>query len=335
MSAAASPLYADGPPEVTQAGSCGVRDVDWQLKAFRDVIEQRHRRTAPLRSVEIRTEGHPTPLEAMIEWATSAGAAVARIHRTDADTSVTAFVSVLATGRAPVISAGSARLLHALHGRHVAQLRFLEGLLRCHARHRAILIVVDDRATLDTETAWLVQQLAGLLQDVAVTWVHPARLQPAPDASIVRGATDVTLFSRASATTAEPSSVGLVPAGPTQPPLTHTALACPPRSSSEHTKPRRADTHPRNPKRPRFGWLALTDTELRVVRLVVQGHTNRATAAALFVSANTISTHLRSIYSKLDVNSRVQLTRVALPHLSEAHRGLAPAPPGLGEGATR
>ncbi len=56
------------------------------------------------------------------------------------------------------------------------------------------------------------------------------------------------------------------------------------------------------------------------MRLVVQGHTNRATAAALFVSANTISTHLRSIYNKLDVNSRVQLTRVALHHLSEDDR---------------
>lgn len=323
MSAAASRLYAIERPEV-QTRSCGLRDVDWQLKAFRDVIEQRHRRTAPLRSVESRADGHPTPVEDMIGWAMNAGAAVARIHRTDADTTVTAFLAELATGRAPVISAASARLLHALHGRHVAQLRFLEGLLRCHARHRAILIVFDERATLDPETAWLVQQLAGLLHDVAVTWVHPARLQPAPDASIVQGATD-----------AQPSPVGLVLAGPAHPPLTHTALARPTRSRAEHTNPRRGDTHPRNPRRPRFGWLALTDTELRVVRLVVQGHTNRATAAALFVSVNTISTHLRSIYNKLDVNSRVQLTRVALPHLFEDDRGPALRPPGLHEGATR
>ncbi|MFC7362236.1 helix-turn-helix transcriptional regulator [Nocardioides astragali] len=336
MSATARHLYAVTAPDGPKTRSCGVRDIDWQLKALRDTIEQRHRPTVPLRSVETRASGQQTPLEALIDWATSAGAAVARIHRADTETSVTAFASVLSTGRAPVISPGSVRLLHALHGRRAAQLRFLEGLLRRHARHRAILIVIDDRTSLDPDADWLVQQLVGLLHDDAVTWVHPARLQPSPEAPIARRAASTRRPSRPPAPRNELTPVGLLPFAPVRPPLTGTAgPAQPPRSTPQHTSPRRDTPHPRHPRRPRFGWLALTDTEVRVVRLVVQGHTNRATAAALFVSVNTISTHLRSIYNKLDVNSRVQLTRVALRHLSEDDQTLTALPQRIDEGAPR
>ena len=64
-------------------------------------------------------------------------------------------------------------------------------------------------------------------------------------------------------------------------------------------------------ERPETGWAALTDTELAVARLVAQGLTNRAVAEQLFVSPHTVSSHLRSIFAKLGVNSRVALTRLA------------------------
>jgi len=60
--------------------------------------------------------------------------------------------------------------------------------------------------------------------------------------------------------------------------------------------------------RPPTGWAALTPTELRVVDLISSGHTNRSAAAELSVSPNTVNTHLRAVFRKLDVNSRVQLT---------------------------
>ena len=66
--------------------------------------------------------------------------------------------------------------------------------------------------------------------------------------------------------------------------------------------------------RPALGWESLTDTELNVTSLVRQGLTNRATAGRLLMSPYTVDSHLRSIFRKLDVNSRVELTRVALEH---------------------
>jgi len=44
-----------------------------------------------------------------------------------------------------------------------------------------------------------------------------------------------------------------------------------------------------------------------VAYLVADGHTDKAAARALGISVNTVGTHLRSIYSKLGVQSRVQL----------------------------
>ena len=67
-------------------------------------------------------------------------------------------------------------------------------------------------------------------------------------------------------------------------------------------------------ERPDTGWGAMTDSELAVARLVVQGMTNREVAEQLFVSPHTVSSHLRSIFVKLDINSRLALARIATEH---------------------
>jgi DNA-binding CsgD family transcriptional regulator len=67
-------------------------------------------------------------------------------------------------------------------------------------------------------------------------------------------------------------------------------------------------------QRPARGWAAMTDSELAVARLVAQGLTNREVAERLFVSHHTVSGHLRHVFAKLDVNSRVELTRLAGVH---------------------
>jgi DNA-binding CsgD family transcriptional regulator len=61
------------------------------------------------------------------------------------------------------------------------------------------------------------------------------------------------------------------------------------------------------PQAPATGWAALTRAELEVARLVTQGKTNREIADHLFVSPHTVDSHLRNIFAKVGVRSRVQL----------------------------
>ncbi|HEY2005734.1 MAG TPA: LuxR C-terminal-related transcriptional regulator, partial [Solirubrobacteraceae bacterium] len=65
------------------------------------------------------------------------------------------------------------------------------------------------------------------------------------------------------------------------------------------------------PDRPETGWAAMTDSELAVAKLIAQGLTNRQAAEQLFLSPHTVSSHLRRVFTKLDINSRIELTRLA------------------------
>ncbi len=57
------------------------------------------------------------------------------------------------------------------------------------------------------------------------------------------------------------------------------------------------------------GLAALSARELEVARLVVDRKTNPEIAAELFLSQKTVETHLRNMFRKLDVSSRVELAR--------------------------
>jgi DNA-binding CsgD family transcriptional regulator len=65
------------------------------------------------------------------------------------------------------------------------------------------------------------------------------------------------------------------------------------------------------PKRPATGWEALTSAEASIARLAAEGKTNREIAETLFISPHTVNSHLRHIFDKLGVNSRIQLTKMA------------------------
>jgi DNA-binding CsgD family transcriptional regulator len=56
-----------------------------------------------------------------------------------------------------------------------------------------------------------------------------------------------------------------------------------------------------------------------VVRLIAQGLTNRETAVRLFVSPHTVNSHLRHAFTKLGVNSRVELARAVDAHTGAPH----------------
>jgi DNA-binding CsgD family transcriptional regulator len=58
------------------------------------------------------------------------------------------------------------------------------------------------------------------------------------------------------------------------------------------------------------GWARLTDAERAVADLVAAGYTNREAATKLFISPHTVDYHLRHIFRKLDIDSRIQLARI-------------------------
>ena len=54
---------------------------------------------------------------------------------------------------------------------------------------------------------------------------------------------------------------------------------------------------------------SLSERELQVARLVVDRKTNAQIAAELFLSVKTVETHMRNLFRKLDVSSRVEVAR--------------------------
>jgi len=58
----------------------------------------------------------------------------------------------------------------------------------------------------------------------------------------------------------------------------------------------------------------LTEREMEVLNLVVQGQSNQQIAEALFISVATVKAHISSILSKLQVSSRSEASAYAIKH---------------------
>jgi DNA-binding CsgD family transcriptional regulator len=75
------------------------------------------------------------------------------------------------------------------------------------------------------------------------------------------------------------------------------------------------DGEPQSPCRPEPGpeaaWAALSAAEAAVARLAARGATNRQIAGQLFLSPHTVDSHLRRIFAKLGISSRVKLAQLA------------------------
>ncbi len=56
----------------------------------------------------------------------------------------------------------------------------------------------------------------------------------------------------------------------------------------------------------------LTSRETEVLRLLADGHSTRAVAAALSISPRTAATHITNILGKFGVNSRTAVVAIAL-----------------------
>ncbi|MGO9582687.1 MAG: response regulator transcription factor [Acidimicrobiales bacterium] len=57
-------------------------------------------------------------------------------------------------------------------------------------------------------------------------------------------------------------------------------------------------------------WRSLTDAERAVAEVVALGLTNREAGRRVYLSSHTVDAHLRQIFRKLGINSRVELARI-------------------------
>jgi DNA-binding NarL/FixJ family response regulator len=56
----------------------------------------------------------------------------------------------------------------------------------------------------------------------------------------------------------------------------------------------------------------LTAREIEILQCITEGNSNKDIAAALFISIETVKSHVKHIYKKLNVNNRVEAARIAL-----------------------
>ena len=87
-------------------------------------------------------------------------------------------------------------------------------------------------------------------------------------------------------------------------------------SSAHKSEAQRGESVPQllRPKSKATFPAGLTAREVEVLRLVANGLTDKEVADTLVLSARTVSTHLTSIYGKLQVNSRSAAARFAVEH---------------------
>jgi two-component system nitrate/nitrite response regulator NarL len=69
----------------------------------------------------------------------------------------------------------------------------------------------------------------------------------------------------------------------------------------------------------------LTDREMQVLRLVAQGDSNSQIAEQLYISVNTVKTHIKNILSKLQLENRTQVAAFAVK-AGIVTDGVEPAP---------
>jgi DNA-binding CsgD family transcriptional regulator len=71
--------------------------------------------------------------------------------------------------------------------------------------------------------------------------------------------------------------------------------------------------------RPSSGWSSLTEVERTIADRVAEGLTNRQVAARMFLSPHTVAFHLRHVFRKLGITSRIELARLSVErHLRQS-----------------
>jgi pimeloyl-ACP methyl ester carboxylesterase len=90
----------------------------------------------------------------------------------------------------------------------------------------------------------------------------------------------------------------------------------PPPWAMEQLRMAAAQPKRRRPMRQTTGWASLTAREQAVAALVTAGCSNPEIARRLFISRETVQTHLKHIFGKLGVDSRTALAALAADHFA-------------------
>ena len=78
-----------------------------------------------------------------------------------------------------------------------------------------------------------------------------------------------------------------------------------------HRLTRQPSSEPPARNQQAIDYLGISEREYSVLELLVAGYSNQEIADKLFVSPNTIKTHLANLYRKLDVSRRTQAVQRA------------------------
>jgi DNA-binding CsgD family transcriptional regulator len=73
--------------------------------------------------------------------------------------------------------------------------------------------------------------------------------------------------------------------------------------------------------RPVTGWHSLTDIERVASELVAQGLKNQQVADQMYISVHTVAFHMRHVFRKLGIGSRVELARIVLQQAHQPRHG--------------
>lgn len=84
---------------------------------------------------------------------------------------------------------------------------------------------------------------------------------------------------------------------------------------------------PADQRRPeQFRFLLLTERECRVAQYLLRGHSTRSLSERLGISEDTVKTHRKNLYTKLDIAKQSELFSLFIDSLAQAQEGLSKDP---------
>ena len=172
--------------------------------------------------------------------------------------------------------------------------------IRRHAR--GAIVSVNERTMITNAAAARIVDEAD--HSTLWEWVRRSIAHGETDAGELRLSTGITVAVRCEPVESATAMVGA---------LVH--LDVPLRASSAKNRPSKKKRIRQN-----FGWASLSASQLGIAELVASGLTNQEVAARLYLSRHTIDFHLREIYSKLGIDSRVKLARLVSEHPADQER---------------